>query len=86
MNGPDTSIDGVKKRLVSLGWKEIGSDAPPMGVACVVYKPVGVSLTAGETAGPLAMAFYRRTIGWVYADSPTPVRFTPVYFKPFRDV
>lgn len=80
---PDTSTKGVRQRLLSKGWKEI-SECPPQGIACVVFKPVGVSLTTGETAGPLAAAFFRKDEGWVYADAPTPVRFTPTYWQPLK--
>lgn len=77
-------------------WNKSENGLPEEGILCVVYFPLGIqhNLTEndiiGVSIGPITMAYYRKSEGWVYADMPIPLelRWNPIllknaYWKPF---
>lgn len=67
-------------------WTEATEALPEEGVLCVAFFPLVENQLTGQTTGPTAMAYYRNGAGWVYADEPTSLRFTPTHWRPFGDL
>ena len=61
-------------------WNDVTERLPEEGILCIVYHPMGEDRVTGKTSGPIAMAYYRKDEGWIYADQPTPLRFKPCYW------
>lgn len=71
-------------------WNKVKDGLPDSGHLCVVYFPYGVHISMAEqgedvTAGPIALAYYRESEGWVYADNPSKLRFEPYYWRRFLE-
>jgi len=65
--------------------REWSTGNPKPGVLYVAYFPVGDTYD-GVTFGHIAMAYFRTGEGWVYADTPIPLKFEPFWFKPWEDL
>lgn len=77
-------------------WNKIKEGLPEEGVLCIVYFPIGLhkALVEGKpdmTSGPIALTYYRKKEGWIYADSPRPLSrnawniiLESAYWKPFN--
>lgn len=76
-------------------WNRSKDGLPEEGILCVVYFPIGVQKSIIEdgpdmTMGPIALAYYRKAEGWIYADVPislkrnwNPIFLETAYWKPF---
>ena len=64
-------------------WNKVEDGLPDEGVLCIVYFPYEVHNVTGKTVGPIAIAYYRKYDGWIYADTPIPLRFKPYYWMPW---
>ena len=62
-------------------WIKVSDRLPDEGTLCLVYFPMGLDLFTRQTTGPSTVAFYRKDEGWVYADTPTKLRFDPYYWQ-----
>jgi len=62
-------------------WYRVSDKMPEEGDLCIVYFPVGIDNVVGERFGPIAMAYYRKDEGWIYADTPRPLVFKPYYWS-----
>lgn len=68
-------------------WHKCSDGLPDDGVLCVVVMPLGEEVGKNRCAGPSATAYYRHAEGrWVYADTPSPLRFDPYYWWPFDEL
>lgn len=66
-------------------WVNVKDELPREGQLCVVYYPIGLSLLADKSVGPIALAYWRhQDNAWVYADTPVSLNFTPFYWQPFE--
>ena len=68
-----------------MNWISVIDRLPEPGILCAVFLPVGKNSATGKIIGPTAMAYYREDEGWVYADIPSKLRFTPYYWQPFEE-
>ncbi len=68
-------------------WIRVDQELPRKGVLCVTYFPMVKHYVPRErTSGPIAMAYYREGVGWIYADEPTPLRFEPAYWREYNEI
>jgi len=75
------NYDAVKR------WCRCEEGLPDAGVLCVVVFPLGEEVDKNRCVGPSATAYYREDEGrWVYADTPSRLRFDPYYWCPLDDL
>ena len=86
--GPVTKDDSGKDIKFPVGgnWKKTAEILPEDGVLCLVYLPIGVDMLRGESVGPITAAYHREVEGWIYADTPTRVRFDPFYWIALKEI
>lgn len=65
-------------------WIKVKNQMPEEGVLCVVYLPIGENKLTGKTIGMTATAYYCKSEGWIYADTPNRLKFKPYYWQPFE--
>ena len=71
------------KYSIILTWNKCKEHLPDNGVLCIVSLPIGVESIRGRCIGPLAVAYYcHEEKRWVYADTPSSLRFEPYYWWP----
>jgi len=66
-------------------WNKVKDGLPAEGTLCIVYFPFVINNITSKTVGPIAMAYYLEKEGWVYADTPSPLRFEPCYWRPWDE-
>jgi hypothetical protein len=77
-------------------WNKSKDGLPEEGVLCIVYFPIGIYQIQDDgdldmTTGPITLAYYRNTEGWIYADTPRKLNWDPIfleaaYWKPFESL
>ena len=66
--------------------EQLPHEGPHEGVLCVVFMPIGENNFTGEVMGLIALAYFRSTGGWIYADIPRSLQWEPYYWYPFDDL